>query len=347
MLFDAYVFVDWSASTGPGPERPKPDAIWIGVARAGRPAEARYLRTRHAAAAFVHALLSEALARGERTLVGWDFAFGYPRGFARALGAKGRPWRATWDAIAELLEDGPDNRSNRFEVARALNERAGGGPGPFWGRPLSRANPAKGRAWHALEPTSPGFDPAFTKGDLTLARLRTCDARLKGVQEAWKLLGVGSVGSQALTGIPRVRALRWDPVLAKASAVWPFETGFRAKLPARVRIVHVECWPGLVEAEVRKRRERIRDAAQVLALCAWARRLDRRGALAPYLERPEGLAGADLRAALAEEGWVLGIDGAAIPPRPDRAASRPSPSRTPPARGRGSASPHRTRRSPS
>jgi hypothetical protein len=29
-LFDAYVFVDWSAAQGAQPRRPRPDAIWVG-----------------------------------------------------------------------------------------------------------------------------------------------------------------------------------------------------------------------------------------------------------------------------------------------------------------------------
>jgi hypothetical protein len=29
-LFDAYVFVDWSAANGARPQRPTADAIWVG-----------------------------------------------------------------------------------------------------------------------------------------------------------------------------------------------------------------------------------------------------------------------------------------------------------------------------
>lgn len=36
---------------------------------------------------------------------------------------------------------------------------------------------------------------------MSLRRTRHCEARLTGTQETWKLLGAGSVGSQALTGM--------------------------------------------------------------------------------------------------------------------------------------------------
>lgn len=308
MPFDAYVFADWSARTGRGPARPCCDAVWVGWTRARGAPSARYCRTRAEGTELVRALLHGACTRRERVLVGFDFPYGYPRGLAAAAGFRRPAWRSTWDALGAGLVDGDDNRSNRFEVAEALNRRVcGRGPGPFWGRPVPRGVTTAQRPCgrRALRPTSPGF-PFPLPGGGRLERLRECDRRLRGVQECWKLLGVGSVGSQALTGIPRLRSLRDDPALAGASAVWPFETGFTSAFGRGARIVHAETWPGLVEREVALRSEPIRDEAQVLALCAWARRLDARGELAPLFERPPDLGGADLRAVLEEEGWVLG-----------------------------------------
>ncbi len=304
-LFDAYAFIDWSSRTGRGPVRPRKDAIWIGLARGRGAATARYCRTRAEGTEAVRAFLVAALERGERVLVGFDFPYGYPSGFATAAGC-GRPaWRATWNALVARLEDGEDNRSNRFAVAEALN-RAVGGPGPFWGKPVPLRSSGRARrngARLALEPTSPGFPFALRKGR-ALERLRACDRRLRGTQECWKLYGAGSVGSQALTGIPRVHSLRFDPGLASASAVWPFETGFTSTFEAL--IVHAEIWPGVVEHLVARRTEAIRDEAQVLAMCEWARGLDRRGELGALFERPAGLTRAGLRAVVREEGWVLG-----------------------------------------
>jgi hypothetical protein len=53
--------------------------------------------------------------------VGFDFPFGYPTGFAIALGAKDGPgWVAVWREIAsKVLDvlDREDNSNNRFEVS--------------------------------------------------------------------------------------------------------------------------------------------------------------------------------------------------------------------------------------
>jgi precorrin-8X/cobalt-precorrin-8 methylmutase len=305
-MFDAYVFVDWSSRTGRGPVRPRKDSVWIGWSRRGRRAAARYCRTRAEGTEAVRALLLETLRRGERALVGFDFPYGYPSGLAAAARWGTPPWRATWNAIAGAIADGDDNRSNRFVAAEAFNRCVGGGPGPFWGRPVPRRaaiGPAPRTQRQALEPTSPGF-PFALGGGAALDRLRLCDRRLRGTQECWKLLGVGSVGSQALTGIPRVRSLRLDPALASTSLVWPFETGFTRTFEAR--IVHAEIWPGVVNEQVARRTEAIRDEAQVLAVCEWARDLDRRGALGPLFERPGDVDRAQLRRILEEEGWVLG-----------------------------------------
>ena len=304
MLFDAYAFIDWSSRTGRGPVRPRRDSIWIGLAtRRGEPA-ATYCRTRAEATEAVRGFLVKALERGERVLVGFDFPYGYPSGFASAAGCGSPAWRATWNAVVARLEDGEDNRSNRFVVADAFNQVVGG-PGPFWGKPVpaSARRRAPGDGTRALEPTSPGFPFALQKGR-ALERLRVCDRRLKGTQECWKLYGAGSVGSQALTGIPRVHSLRFDPALAGASAVWPFETGFTSAFKAS--IVHAEIWPGVVENLVARRTEAIRDEAQVLAMCEWARRLDRQGELGALFEGPSDVTRAELRAIVREEGWVLG-----------------------------------------
>ncbi len=305
MLFDAYAFIDWSARTGRGPVRPRKDSIWIGLARRRGEPTAHYCRTRADGTEAVRAFLVEALGRNERVLVGFDFPYGYPSGFAAAAGCGSPAWRATWNTVVARLEDGEDNRSNRFVVADAFNQ-AVGGPGPFWGKPVpprSRRRAAVNGALSALEPTSPGF-PFASRAGRALGRLRVCDSRLKGTQECWKLFGAGSVGSQALTGIPRVHSLRFDPALVNASAVWPFETGFTSAFKAP--IVHAEIWPGIVENLVARRTEAIRDEAQVLAMCEWARGLDRRGELGALFGRPAGLAPAELRAILREEGWVLG-----------------------------------------
>jgi len=134
----------------------------------------------------------------------------------------------------------------------------------------------------------------------------------KGIQETWKLLGVGCVGSQALTGIPRIHALRYHEELKDISAVWPFETGFTsAPSPeSGPYILHAEIWPGVVEDEVRRMTtenpDLIRDKAQVRAMCEWAAGLDQKGALGSYFDVPAGLDSTEIEQCLQEEGWILG-----------------------------------------
>ncbi len=237
-----------------------------------------------------------ALSRdGRRALVGFDFPFGYPAGLASALGcASGRPaWRALWQLLGDSIEDSEDNRSNRFEVASRLNRRLGRGPGPFWGCPPARADaqqrPTRRQVWDFPYATESG----------ALARLRETDRRLPGVQEVWKLLGIGSVGSQALLGIPCVARLRRR---ATASRIWPFETGFTARPGPSVLLAEV--WPGVFPLDAG--RHPVRDAAQVLSGVRRLARLDRRGALGRLLAEPAGLGARQRRSCLEEEGWILG-----------------------------------------
>ena len=43
------------------------------------------------------------MARGKRVLIGFDFPFGYPAGFAARLGLSGPPWQGVWAEIARLV----------------------------------------------------------------------------------------------------------------------------------------------------------------------------------------------------------------------------------------------------
>jgi molybdopterin molybdotransferase len=138
-IFDTYLFVDWSASSRPTRVKPKRDAIWIGEWESGtsRP-KTYYRRTRQDAAALVQERLEHHLNRDGRTLVGFDFPYGYPRGTGRAMGIVGpTTWLELWKTLAESIEDAPRNANNRWQVAASLNQRvAPGSAGPFWGCPI-------------------------------------------------------------------------------------------------------------------------------------------------------------------------------------------------------------------
>jgi hypothetical protein len=90
--------------------------------------------TRGCAEAILRSVLRRSVFERERVLVGFDFAYGYPRGFAAALGLTGTPWRAVWRYLTNEISDDPrTNINNRFEVAAQLNARLGSHV--FWGRP--------------------------------------------------------------------------------------------------------------------------------------------------------------------------------------------------------------------
>jgi len=306
-LFDAYIFVDWSARNRKSPARPSRDAIWIGELERGSASEESYFRSRDEACSYLGQLLLHLKAKRFRVLLGFDFSYGYSRGFARCLSTRDEkePWLRVWETLDELVADKDDNSSNRFEVAAVLNRRIGGRRrGPFWGCPVSRRIPG-------LSPRSPGF-PFAAQNELVLNRLRMSEERLSGVQESWKLLGVGSVGSQALLGVPRVHRLRHHAELSDCSKVWPFETGFTTAVTPAVGpfILHAEMWPGIVKDDVdvmmRSRKNVIRDQAQLRCLCQWAATKDREGELARFFERPAGLTDEQVNVCIAEEGWILG-----------------------------------------
>lgn len=239
--------------------------------------------------------------RGYRVLIGFDFPYGFPLGFAKAVGAPGTApaWRRTWNLLASSIKDDAANRNNRFTIAADLNDRCDGlQPGPFWNVPPSAVKTK-------LRGNRPKFPFVCAYGVILQAR-RFCESRLR-VQEVWKLYTPGSVGSQALVGIPRVLELRDDPGLQKFSRVWPFETGF---IPEVVPlsgpfILHAEIWPGIVSGEL-DASVAIKDQAQVLAMVRTISVRDKQGLLAQFFDVPAGLSKSQTDLCVEEEGWILG-----------------------------------------
>ncbi len=269
--------VDWSAASVP---RTGADAIWISARGWGGPDVLENPATRAEAVARIEELLRAASDAGRRVLAGFDFPFGYPEGFARALtGQDG--WRAVWARIADAIDEGPGNANNRFEAAAGLN-RAFAGDGPFWGNGLKRD--IKG-----LPRKKPGG-----WGDTLPANARRAEAMVPSAQEVWKLSGVGSVGGQALTGIAALEGLR----RRTGAKVWPFETLGGAGADAGH--VLAEVYPSLIAPAPHE----IKDAGQVLAVTQRLAALDASGLLAAHLE-----AQADMPEAVRqEEALILGMD---------------------------------------
>lgn len=300
--------VDWSAASKPARGK---DSIWLGISLPGAEISVENIPTRFDAYARLHQICVQALAAGQRLLIGFDFPFGYPKGVAGHI--TGNDSALTlWRWLASRLKDGPENSNNRFEVASEINDLYPG-IGPFWGRPESWDFPAI--PTRARERVGARHPP----------ERRLVEQRQKSAQPVWKLYTTGSVGSQVLTGIPTVLSLRDDPELAAHSAIWPFETGLAVPTS---QITFAEIYPSLIPPDPS---EEIKDAGQVRAVAAWLGGLDRDGALAPLFAGPADASADDRRTIATEEAWILGLEA---PPVRSVSASPPgaAPSRRPPLR---------------
>jgi precorrin-8X/cobalt-precorrin-8 methylmutase len=297
-LFDAYVMVDWSASNAP---KRGADSIWVGVLERDRNASGEPQLsnppTRHQAFLVLVSLLQDFRVRGRSVLVGFDFAFGYPAGFARHLDSQRPCWRGVWEALSARVHDDEDNANNRFQVAANLNEMVSGAEFPFWGCPLSA------RCAHLGARRSDAF------AAYGFAEYRLTDRWRPGPQPVWKLAYPGSVGSQTLLGIPHLQALRHHPGLADAVRIWPFETGAVAlhRDPAGPpRMILAEVWPSLIGAPPVTCV--VKDAGQVAVIARYFASLDGAGCLSSLFACPQSLTPEQRRAVENEEGWILGIE---------------------------------------
>src|SRR3954451_9558651 len=89
-LFDTYVAVDWSAAKSRGRGA---GSIWIAVLGRDRPLSVENPPTRAAATERVREILVGRAAAGDRILDGFDFAYGFPRGFRRRGSRRGTKHR--------------------------------------------------------------------------------------------------------------------------------------------------------------------------------------------------------------------------------------------------------------
>ncbi|MFK8163315.1 MAG: hypothetical protein AB8H12_12710 [Lewinella sp.] len=297
--FDHFIIVDWSSRNRPSPVRPSKDAVWVGEGSATGRVTTRYFRTRQACVDYVTRRLGVLHKAGKRVLVGWDFVLGYPKGLAKALKLKKKPpWYRIWKLISRLTLDHSNNANNRFTVGAELNRRISVGSGPFWGVPIGQSGIFLG--------AKKDFSYPVINKRAVLAEKRLVELRVPKMQPGWKLAYVGSVGSQALLGIPRVHELCFgDTKLASNSYVWPFETKFAKQLPEGPVVVHAEIYPSLVPLTGK---DSITDRAQVRAYVKWLQSEQVSGNLVGWLEGPEGLTKQQRKRVLRHEGWVLGVN---------------------------------------
>ena len=303
-LFDAYIMVDWSAAAKPTTGA---NSIWIGIlardARLKFHFRAVNPPTRLNAQAIIRELTERLTNRGDRVLLGFDFPLGYPSGTAAALGldvSGTAPWQAMYAHLSSKMKDKPDNNSKaRFAVAASMNYSISRGPFPFWGAP-------KNDQANTLQSTKPPFGADKPLREYRLVEQQMRDAGQGQPKSVWQIYGNGSVGSQSLTGIPHVHALRqaWPE-----ARIWPFELGDGGPLSeedlAGVKVVIAEIYPSLVRTKPES--GEVADAAQIRGIAHRYAELDEKRALSDAFSTAKGLEPAQNTKIQAEEGWILGI----------------------------------------
>ncbi|MEO1661023.1 MAG: hypothetical protein AAFR51_08550 [Pseudomonadota bacterium] len=299
-LFDAYIIVDWSAAAKPVTGA---NSIWVGIR--ARDARLKFQfssanpKTRLEARHFILDIAQKLISRGDRLLIGFDFALGYPSGTAAAIGLDKDgtpPWQAMHQHLASKVRERDDNSNARFALAAGMNYAISKGPHPFWGAPkkdqASTLSPKKG------DFSSPA----------SLAEHRRSEAWIKSAFKAnpksvWQLLGAGAVGSQAMLGIPTVCFLREE---LPNSRLWPFETGFKTLTSddlSDTSCVLAEIYPSTLDISPNPGEHL--DEAQVRSLAEHLESLDSQGELASAFGPPETLSNAEICEITREEGWIL------------------------------------------
>ena len=301
-LFNSYVLVDWSAASKPTEGA---DSIWIGAltpdARFRMRFDAINPSTRAKAREILEDLLTRLTRRGDKVFVGFDFSLGYPAGTADALALKGSgtPWQRMTAFLNREMKDKADNSNNRYPLAARMNRMISGEAFPFWGVTskkdvVTTLGPKKAR------PHGDGDPQEYRHTE------RHAQTHLKArAQSVWKLAYTGSVGSQSLTGIPVVMALRSS---FPDSRVWPFETGWKTldeDALEDVPIVFAEVYPSLVTSVLQP--GEVRDRAQVRSLADHLLEQDKTGKLADSFAPPINTDDAMINAVEGEEGWIFGV----------------------------------------
>jgi precorrin-8X/cobalt-precorrin-8 methylmutase len=186
-----------------------------------------------------------------------------------------------------MVVDNPDNSSNRFHVAAAINARLSAPH--YWGHPHQ----------HRYDNLALRRPAAYA----TIPERRRAEILARTAQPVWKLTGAGSVGSQSMLGIARLETLRNHPALGADIAIWPFETSFADDLSRTITIV--EIYPSLFPLD--DPTVMPKDRAQVETVVRRFASLDSAGQLATLLAAPPGLTSAEREILIREEGWIAGI----------------------------------------
>jgi hypothetical protein len=163
---------------------------------------------------------------------------------------------------------------------------------PFWGCPARDEQTT-------LKPKRPR-----DHGDEDLPELRYAEQVAKGTSSIWKLYYQGSVGGQALTGMPWIKKLK--DAAGDKIRLWPFETGWRTLEPSDldgVEAVFAEVWPSMLGTKAGA--GQVKDAAQVQKLAEHFAALDEQSKLGALFGPQKNTAPPEL--VEQEEGWILGF----------------------------------------
>ena len=285
-LFDHYIAIDWSAANQP--VRGANSIWWASVSRNGAISLENF-STRLETMINLGEQIRRVIRSGERLLIGFDFAFGFPSGLAKTITGVAH-WTALWDRIGTWVQDDARNRNNRFEVGSRLNAVIGLEEGPFWGHPHQHMD-----RYDNLKPKSPPDLP------VSFPRKRRVETRQRSAKSVFQLAYTGSVGSQSILGMAALNRLRSDPDIGDAIAIWPFETHFAADLSKPVTVV--EIYPSAHSVD--RSSHDIIDAAQVLSVARDMAAWDRSGAMPDKLSA-FGLTDLERSLVLTEEGWIFG-----------------------------------------
>ena len=269
--FDRFIFVDWSASAKPKKGK---DSIWIASCTTKNikkipndtfcDALACYEKgknkkthwndllnkdnnkenflkfssvanppTRRAAVDFLKDILN---SENKKTLIGFDFGFGYPHG-AYKNSEIGTTWCTLWENLYNNLYNKDYKKKYlypHFELASCWNGRH---QLCFWGRHKGLKNMASNIKLKKHEASA---RMESKEGVKEFRMTEKCMDRGGFKSSQWQLCYSGCVGSQTLLGIPYAYELReylnGNNIDTK---VWPFETDFTKKFKGQVLICEV------------------------------------------------------------------------------------------------------------
>jgi hypothetical protein len=297
LLFDAYLVVDWSANSTP--KQGKDSIWWCHLAWDGDTLEVIDIQnpaTRRQAYMQLYAVLDSYADTDRRLLAGFDFAYGYPAGFARAISSgTGDLWRVVWEHMYSVIDDDDKNRNNRYAVAAGLNRALSNSTAPFWGCPSSQETAY-------LSMRKPRGEQADLFPEYRLAE------QIGTAHPVWKCCYPGAVGGQVLMGLPYLYELISDDRLGPVSRVWPFETGLGELTAGHldgVNIVHAEIYPSIVSVDPGP--DEIKDRVQVVSLASTFAGLDQQGRLGALFAGRSSLTPSEKMQVEREEGWILGV----------------------------------------